>query len=262
MPDVDLIPDRVGFFRNGWLLDELFSSACSLDLRRSWGEREARGANGAPPITTHRFEGRLVSPLISLELDLWTSPRASLVPDLENSSPHWLELRIDDGRLCSLFCADAAVHFEHLTRNAHYLGLSQGRDPWRVSFLGGGYVKLAPRRRAHPTTSTVELPFVMTPEALRLPLAEALRVAPDRLAFGQPSCAPLAQRAVPVALAAQSGDFPLAISVPSREQDLPIAARLARTLGHEVALPRPGPVIRRTIVTSHGDIVPHAPNET
>lgn len=238
------IPDRITFFRNGWLLDEVLASHCRLQLRR---------------VAPSRFGVRLVTSLMSLELDLWTAPKGALRFWTDGDAPGWVPALSQNGQIVAIASDNIGVHFEHLDRNFYFMGLFLPPEHWAMHFLGAGYLKLAPKRDVDAHALTIHLSASYSPDELRIPLATALRVAPDRLAFGWTPVAPLAargSRCLHVVMANQPGDFPLVLTLQSAEQDLAIAARLARSLGREVALPLAAASAERAIVTPQGDVLP------
>jgi hypothetical protein len=237
--------DRVGFFRNGWLIDDVLFSASTLEFRRA-GEA--------------RFEVRVENHLAGIDLALWTTRRGPLRTNpSDGPPPDWLRVRVVGDSVDSLVADSVDVHFEHLDRNNYYLGVAKLRDHWMLDFAGAGYLKLAPLRHRSPQLAELHIDVAASAPELRDALAIALRVVPSRLLLTPVD--ELAERPsrpgdIVVTVTPREGDFPQTLGFRSTEQELPIAARLTETLRCRALLAdrTPDPYAW-TLVTSDGSII-------
>lgn len=211
--------DRIGFFRNGWLLDEVVLSDASFVLRRAGKAR---------------YEVRLANGLVELGLLLWTTQRGAVEPNLyDGPPPSWVRVISASDELESVESEGVGVHFEHLDRNYYYLGFQSADEHWMFSFAGAGYLKLAPTAHRAPQLVEIHLGAAFPPVQLRDALAFALRIAPTRLVFVPVVELPgptLRPGQILVTVTRRPGDFPLTLGFCVLEQELPAAVRLTRAL--------------------------------
>jgi hypothetical protein len=216
----DHVPDRLGFFRNGWLLDEVVLTSAAFSLRRT---------------SQARYVAQIATACATVELDLWTTPRGRVQSRLyDGPPPHWLRATLDGECVDALEGESLSVHFEHLDRNFYHLGISQADERWFLNFAGAGYLKLAPRASDMPLPAEVHLDSTPPPAQLRDALGFAARVRPDRLVFvllDELPGPPLRPGEILVMVTERDGEFTLSLGLSSTQQEITVAARLARSLG-------------------------------
>ncbi len=238
----DHVPDRLAFFRNGWLLDEVWFENTIFSLKRT---------------TQARFVIHLAGSWGALTLDLWTAPRWKLdARSFDGPAPDWLEATFDGDQCDEVRGAAVSVHFENMDRNGYFLGLSQREEHWSLSLGGAGYLKLAPARPTNRHRQRLELEGALAPAELRGPLALALRVDATRLVFACPqesTNAPAMHGRVVVTVES-ADDSPMVITVKTSEQSIAVATRLARALRRRVQATDEHEGTK-TIVTAEGDIL-------
>lgn len=241
--DSDVV-NRLKFFRNGSLLDEVVATNATFSLRRSGTARHAIV---------------LTNTLFEIRLRLWTTRRGAVRCTLDDGPPPpWLTATIDDHGVEALAGESVDVHFEHLHRNGYYLGLSRHDDHWMVDLSGAGYLQLAPTVHAHRQPCDLHLDSTVSSDEVRPQLAAALKVREARLVFADITELPeIAMRPsdILVVTSERGGDFPRTISVRSAQQELPVAIRLAAALRGRVLLSdrTPNPY-RWTLVQADGTV--------
>lgn len=204
-----------------------------------------------------RFQAQLTAPHATLELSLWTSPRGALetLDTLDPLVPPGFEAEFAGAQLWAIATRAANVHFEHLDRNSYYLGLSKDGERWASNFAGAGYLKLAPARSGHPRHARVQLDGSPSPEELREALAKALRVEISRVVLApttNPWMPPRAGRTIVASVTAGVAARGIVVEVESVEQELVVAARLARLLGSNAKLARTACGRASTVVEPDG----------
>ena len=165
---------------------------------------------------------------------LWTTRRGRIdVAPEEARAQSWLSVADPDAdRLDGLRADHADLHLEHLDRNLYHIAVTRGPERWGATLSGAGYLKLEPMRLTTPRLHDIHLDIQPTAAQLSSAVARALGVLVDRLRVIDVTDGgtDAVSHDVVAVRARGKGEFALSLSIPSKDPELFVAARLAKIL--------------------------------